>query len=120
VLIERPEQYEDLGPGLETVAENAQVYGLAVTHQYHCLKMIREDLYGLMTRNETYVYYLTITPEEKLRDGTEASHLFHCLDYLRQTIFCNADLTVESRSKVSSKHIDGYGPAHQCRNWVSC
>jgi hypothetical protein len=118
-LVEKPDQYKGLGTGLETAAEDAQVYGVAVTHQYHCLKMIRTNLYGLMTRDEAFLDDLTITPGEELENGGPADHLFHCIDYLRQTVLCSADLTVEGRSKLDTKHIDGYGPMHQCRNWVS-
>ena len=46
-------------------------------------------------------------------------HLFHCVDYLRQNILCQADTTLEWQSESNSELIDGYGPPHQCRNWVS-
>jgi Mycotoxin biosynthesis protein UstYa len=122
VLIENPSQY-GLGPGLQTTAKNAQVYGIAVTHQYHCLQMIREAFYGLATRDQSYINDINIAANP--RDFSTASlspkadHIFHCFDYLRQTIICNADTTVEGQSLVEPKHIDGYGPLHQCRNWVS-
>lgn len=52
------------------------------------------------------------------------NHMFHCMDYLRQTILCNADLTVEwealtVKERLPTGHIDGYGITHQCRDWVS-
>ena len=36
ILVDRPGQY-DLPTGLETVVENAAVYGVSVTHQFHCI-----------------------------------------------------------------------------------
>lgn len=36
VMIKYPEQY-NLEPGIETMEPDASVYGVAVTHQYHCL-----------------------------------------------------------------------------------
>jgi hypothetical protein len=118
VLIEDPDQY-GLGPGLQTSAKNAQVYGISVTHQYHCLKMIRENFYGLVTRGKTYMDDLVATTDFSIALPAKVDHIFHCIDYLRQTVLCNADTTVEGRSHNTPTHIDGYGPLHQCRNWVS-
>lgn len=118
VLIENPDQY-GLGPGLQTYAKNAQVYGIAVTHQYHCLKMIRENFYGLITQNKTYMDGLVATTNFSIPLPAKTDHIFHCIDYLRQTVLCNADTTVEGQSHNAPTHIDGYGPLHQCRNWVS-
>jgi hypothetical protein len=117
ILIEDPDQY-GLGPGLQTYAENAQVYGIAVTHQYHCLKMIRENFYGLVTRNKTYMDELVATADFSETLPAKVDHIFHCIDYLRQTVLCNADTTVEGQSHSAATHIDGYGPLHQCRSWV--
>ena len=47
------------------------------------------------------------------------SHLYHCIDYVRQSVLCKADLTLEGRSSNNNSHIDGYGQPKQCRNWVS-
>lgn len=50
-------------------------------------------------------------------------HAFHCVDYLRQTIMCNADTMVEWEAQDADRnghsgHINGYGVPRQCRNWV--
>jgi hypothetical protein len=118
VLIEDPNRY-NLGPGLSTTAENAQVYGIAVTHQYHCLKLIRENFHGLVTRNKAAMEELIIASDKSMDLPPKVDHIFHCIDYLRQTVLCNADTTVEGQSHTEPTHIDGYGPLHECRNWVS-
>jgi hypothetical protein len=118
VLIEKPDQY-GLGPGLQTSAKNAQVYGITVTHQYHCLKAIRESFYSLVTRNKTYMDDFVASTDFSIDPSAKVDHIFHCIDYLRQTVLCNADTTVEGQSHSEPMQIDGYGPLHQCRNWVS-
>ena len=45
----------------------------------------------------------------------------HCFDYLRQTIACASDLTLEGINKESNDtffDIDGYGVVHMCKSQV--
>lgn len=54
-------------------------------------------------------------------DGT-LHHLLHCFDYLRQTISCVSDLTLEGLNEHSNEtnfDIDGYGVVHECKSQVS-
>ncbi|EMF16825.1 uncharacterized protein SEPMUDRAFT_28993, partial [Sphaerulina musiva SO2202] len=79
--------------------------GLEVFHGLHCLNMIRWGLY-----RETYV--VLVSPEE-----TEL-HLEHCVDYLRQYIQCNADLTPMWTGDMGGGHlmVKPYTP-HTCRDF---
>lgn len=80
----------------------------------------------LRTNFQTYVYGNRSTiphlgPEDPM--PRSVNHMFHCMDYLRQTILCNADLTIEwealtVKERLPTGHIDGYGVTHQCRDWV--
>lgn len=116
IAIKYPERYS-LKHGLETSAEASEVYGLQVTHEFHCLKMIRESFFGLVTRDEDYMTDL-YAPNSSVRlPQGNLFHVFHCFDYLRQTILCRADTTLEWRSEINPLHIDGYGPPHTCRKW---
>lgn len=50
-----------------------------------------------------------------------AHHVDHCLDYLRQTIECYGDTTLEWGRLIESNGVifgavNGYGVTHQCRN----
>ena len=92
--------------------------GLDVFHQLHCLNHVRTFLFTLQagveynTVNETYENLLK--PQE--------DHVYHCFDYIRQALMCNADLTVEwPRTEESGEKVavDGWGVTHQCKNWVS-
>ena len=79
--------------------------------------MIRDSFFGLATRNQSYIDELGIEADFSSPESLKTKHIFHCMDYLRQAILCNADLTLEWRSDVDPKHIDGYGPPHRCRKW---
>ncbi|MCJ1358910.1 MAG: hypothetical protein MMC33_008910 [Icmadophila ericetorum] len=116
VMIKYPEKY-GLQTGIHTMEPNAAVYGVAITHQYHCLKMMRESFSGLSTGDPEYVEMLTAPEDPLQRPPLMLDHVYHCYDYLRQSILCQADLTLEWASYVNTSHIDGYGPPHQCRNW---
>lgn len=120
VLIPNPQLYS-LPPGQPTKPdENAQgeIYDISVFHQLHCLNHVRTFLLTLKagveygTVNETYDNMLR--PQE--------DHVYHCFDYIRQALMCNADLTVEwPREEESGERVavDGWGVEHQCKDWVS-
>ena len=82
-------------------------FGIAAFHQLHCLYLIYEDFYGAL-------------------DGTLAEpgmHFSHCLDYLRESVMCAADTTLEPfKGKFDAggggKGVDGTGSVHQCRDFI--
>ncbi|KAI4197331.1 MAG: hypothetical protein LQ350_006000 [Teloschistes chrysophthalmus] len=120
ILIKDPAKY-GLESGLETEVDNAGVYTLNGAHQSHCLKLIREALTTVMSGNVTALTEGAATADGKIHESKALSHAFHCVDYLRQTIMCNADTTVEWEAKDvgesgHSGHINGYGVPRRCRN----
>lgn len=47
-----------------------------------------------------------------------AAHASHCLNYLRQTILCAADLTLEPEIELGSGNVgEGLGVTHVCKDW---
>ena len=81
--------------------------------------MVHESILNIAIRDpkhmeEIYALNMSIT----LGEG-KLNHLFHCIGYLRQSIMCNADTTLEWKADWSEVHIDGYGIPRQCRNLVS-
>lgn len=80
---------------------------IAAFHQLHCLYLIYEDFYAAL-------------------DGTltePGMHFSHCLDYLRESIMCSADTTLEPfKGKFDAggggNGVDGTGSVHQCRDFV--
>ncbi|KAG4026281.1 hypothetical protein MFRU_042g00100 [Monilinia fructicola] len=85
---------------------------LSVLHQLHCLDGIR------------HIYYLnndaatagTLLVEEELEPHMKRSHMRHCIDFLRQSLMCCGDTSIE---KVDSelKGVTGWGTEHMCTNW---
>lgn len=43
-------------------------------------------------------------------------HVLHCVEFLRQSIMCHADTTIEAKDK-HFHGVVGFGIAHSCRNW---
>ena len=82
--------------------------------------MLRTNFQTTVYGNRSTIPHLS--PEDPM--PRSVNHMFHCMDYLRQTILCNADLTIEwealtVKERLPTGHIDGYGVTHQCRDWVS-
>ena len=49
-----------------------------------------------------------------------ANHPEHCFDYLRQSVMCAADLTLEKARVDPDGHrraTDGWGTSHVCKDW---
>ena len=89
--------FTDLGP-------SQRPFIIAMFHQMHCLDVIRV---GFVTN----------------RTGS-AHHITHCLRYLRQTILCKADTTLEeTHFKYTGNEwragSNGVGMIHRCRDWTA-
>lgn len=56
---------------------------------------------------------------EFVRQGAGLGHLAHCFDYLRQSILCSGDTTLEGRTYDSSgaEVPIGWGSYHECKDW---
>ncbi|EME42004.1 hypothetical protein DOTSEDRAFT_25662 [Dothistroma septosporum NZE10] len=81
-----------------------KVYGVSVFHQLHCVNMLRLNMYP-----EEFHWTLPGESAEQIR-----KHRDHCIDYLRQAIMCNADVTFEPWGEAG---INGMGAIHQCRDY---
>ncbi|KAF7912147.1 uncharacterized protein EAF01_001168 [Botrytis porri] len=85
---------------------------LSVLHQLHCLDGIR------------HIYYLNndaattgkVLVEEELEPHMRRSHVRHCIDFLRQSLMCCGDSSIE-RVNSELKGVTGWGTEHMCTNW---
>ena len=77
---------------------------VAMFHQLHCLYAIREGYFGLRDGNP---------------DKVPVGHLGHCWDYIRQSIMCNGDTTLEwvAPPPDDTKGSTGWGYQHQCKDF---
>ncbi|KAH8721154.1 Oxidase ustYa [Beauveria bassiana] len=93
-------------PGLnQSVVEQKAM--VSVFHQLHCLVraqyMTREGYYSALEGNPGQV---------------SSAHLMHCFDYLRQTIMCFADTTLEwLPAPPKDMGSTGWGFEHKCRDF---
>lgn len=78
--------------------------GLDVFHQLHCLNNVRRALHRDRYANDT---------------DLDEEHVSHCVDTIRQSLMCNADISVnvwQWSAKLSA--VVGYSTqAHSCRNF---
>lgn len=79
---------------------------LDVFHELHCLNSLRQYMYP--------EYYNLTNPT-----GLMIEHRDHCIDTLRQSLMCSADITPISFVWDEEKHMAFGLPAsyHQCRNF---
>ncbi|KAF2687592.1 hypothetical protein K458DRAFT_466989 [Lentithecium fluviatile CBS 122367] len=97
----------------------------SVFHQMHCLDELRHGFYVL---HDQVIAYANMKSEEATAKGEGATgekralpehslgHIRHCIDLLRQSLMCNADLTVELKDEALGG-VTGFGTAHQCVDW---
>ncbi|KAI9661226.1 MAG: hypothetical protein M1821_009553 [Bathelium mastoideum] len=91
--------------GLNTTAGES-VFQIDAFHQLHCVARIREMILS-------YPSLLKLNPDLGEHDRYYR-HTLHCVDYLRQSIMCNADLTMVSTGQ--DLEFD-HSPPRQCRDW---
>ncbi|KNG84912.1 hypothetical protein ANOM_006412 [Aspergillus nomiae NRRL 13137] len=75
----------------------------------HCLAIIFNALYS---KNHSDHHH---------RDD-HSDHTKHCIDYLRQSIMCASDATLEGSGVLGggrNRAVDGWNNTHQCRDWDS-
>ena len=86
--------------------------------------MVRDEFWSLVrgTSNLAHQYGAEDTLDSDAKRNLW--HLAHCMDYIRQLILCQADMTIEVAAKYPATngkkyHIDGYGTKHVCKDKVS-
>jgi Mycotoxin biosynthesis protein UstYa len=74
--------------------EYGMIYSVAVFHQMHCLGQLRRFTWMFLdaiSKNDTAAM-------DKIKDMfamDHMDHMNHCFDYLRQSIACSGDMTME-------------------------
>jgi Mycotoxin biosynthesis protein UstYa len=103
--IDTPEGMEDWattqvdGGGFMTVGPPRRGFSVSMFHQLHCLRLVRWALGGK--------YH-----------AKAWGHVQHCLNYLRQDIICDSDVTLEPADILERDYeAERFGSVHICRNW---
>ncbi|CDO72010.1 hypothetical protein BN946_scf184943.g45 [Trametes cinnabarina] len=84
------------GGGFLRLGEEGRPFGLALFHQMHCLMRIRR---AMETR-------------------TSSDHVHHCFNYLRQTIMCEANPTVEPVIPILGRRSVNAEIPRVCKDWT--
>lgn len=95
--------------GFVHLGPNKRFFSLSLYHQIHCLESLRN---AILNRGHH---------AHDAADGMrkrDVEHSAHCLNYLRQTIMCNADLTLEPEVVEGTQDVgEGLAAVHVCRDW---
>jgi hypothetical protein len=87
-------------------ADGQTVLQVDVFHQLHCLERIRGEIISAK-----YLYQLN---PNRTADNPFTKHTFHCIDYLRQALICQSDMTLVSTD--NDLEFD-HAPPRQCRDF---
>lgn len=66
--------------------------------------------------------YIQLLAGDFSRMDRKSPHVEHCFDYIRQTLMCHADLSLEHRwhspdEGPDNDSVNGWDVIHQCRDW---
>lgn len=70
---------------------------LSVYHELHCLEALRRSTL------RSY-YYANMTAAGMDHDDRVIGHLTHCIEYIRRTIMCHADVSVYAATWIADSH----------------
>jgi hypothetical protein len=114
ITFDDPQEY-DLPSGIIN-ADGTQNYGISVFHQLHCVMLIRGQYFSMLDGKMNLTAY-RMGSDPAL--SAEIQHVQHCYDYLRQTIMCSGDMTIEWPKDPHSRDVNGeLVPHQQCKSWV--
>ena len=95
--------------GFVRLGPNRRFFGLSMYHQIHCIDSIRFAMLGRMHPAREV---------EGMNTRRQVNHAHHCLNYLRQSVLCAADLTLEPEVTAGSQDVEeGLFATHVCRDW---
>ncbi|XPS70259.1 hypothetical protein M3J07_002490 [Ascochyta lentis] len=91
-----------------------RLWGISMFHQLHCLQLLRGKLQRMLFPDNP------LTEEYAVHGDIASDHYLHCFDYLRQSILCLADDTLEPVNKtVNGERIADYTLPRDCRSHKS-
>ncbi|PQE14126.1 2OG-Fe(II) oxygenase protein [Rutstroemia sp. NJR-2017a BVV2] len=128
VMIDNPTEY-GLPPSAAGQKPGSNVYAVSAFHQLHCLQVLLEHVLTLI-RN---AWFAVIENGPQILDGpvhlpghpaykSLAGHTTHCFDYIRQSLMCAADSTLEAFLEADGvtprpQGSTGWGVVHKCKNF---
>ncbi|KAJ7248979.1 hypothetical protein C8J57DRAFT_1079899 [Mycena rebaudengoi] len=97
------------GNGFLQLNDTGALQGFSMFHGLHCLNSVRMALEAAFNVSSPFARQFFDAPDS-------FGHLQHCLIYLRQSLLCAADATLEPESEHTPGGVAGNGVAHMCRD----
>ncbi|GJE86351.1 hypothetical protein PsYK624_024310 [Phanerochaete sordida] len=95
--------------GFVHLGPQKRFFSLSLYHQIHCLDSLR---HAILAQGHGGGQQHGHTAKR------DVEHSAHCLNYLRQTVMCAADLTLEPEIVPGSEDVgEGLAAMHVCRDW---
>jgi hypothetical protein len=116
VRVDDPERYGLSGgfPLDSSSHGKSESYCVSAFHQLHCLNSIREHMRKSFTSRSLHDH-------DDLSPQANELHVAHCFDYLRQSIMCCGDLSLEKAVIGEDGKImhstNGWNVEHRCKAW---
>ncbi|TFK41685.1 hypothetical protein BDQ12DRAFT_392738 [Crucibulum laeve] len=103
--------------GFLRLGPNKRFFGIAMYHQLHCLDSLRQAI----IHGPDWMHHsrrAMMGGADPLGKRDQVPHADHCLNYLRQTILCSADMTLEPELVLGSQDVgEGLAVTHVCKDW---
>ncbi|KAL0253422.1 hypothetical protein SLS55_010401 [Diplodia seriata] len=122
--VEDPTKYT-LAPPLQNDPPSTPYhYAISVFHQLHCLNAILKVFLANNPGNDTDPPPAA-TESSAMKHAIETAHTMHCFDYLRQSIMCCGDTTLEGADPYTIARgqdnletgTSGIGSTHMCKDY---
>lgn len=94
------------GGALLYLGPDLRPFTLGMFHQLRCLNIIREVIVD---------FYADDSPEAQIKKPVLARH---CMNYLKQTVLCRADMRLESVRAPKGHQMTVSDITHTCRDWT--
>lgn len=93
------------GKGIIHLGEHKRPFSISMFHQLRCLDILRVEMVQVQKTGST------------LSDPVAAGLGQHCLNYIRQMLFCGADLTLDTIMGNPPKTPAVYADRFKCQDW---
>jgi hypothetical protein len=71
---------------------------------------------GYYQREDTIAALRKSEEEPEFEHEVDEIHMLHCIEFLRQSVMCHADTTVQTEAEYH-QGILAFGVEYQCKNW---
>ncbi|KAL4263319.1 ustYa family protein [Pleurotus pulmonarius] len=107
-------------PTIHATGSNVYIGGLDVFHQLHCLDMVRMAVYpARYPSGHHHTMHLKRSGSMAHPNISDAEHLRHCINSVRQSLMCSSDISVNLfyNPRKERRPFPRFDQLHTCRNF---